>query len=121
MFSVRAGVKAARRTADYAAFVARLPAQLRELWALLEQLEFGVVPDYIALRAALLPQRPVLSRGRAPLQLTRVSGGKRCREDEAPSSAAAAATESVQPLAGPHEPNGKRLRAMMVTQMLREE
>ncbi len=106
---------------DYSGFVARLPAQLRELWALLEQLEFGAVPDYVALRAALLPQRPVLSRGRAPLQLTRVSGGKRCREEDEPSCVVPAATESVQPLTGPHEPNGKRLRAAMVTQMLREE
>ena len=84
----------------------RLPPALQTMWGMLEELQFGEVPDYDAFRAALLPSLPAVR--------------KRTRDTTWPASGQPAGLAQL-PQTGPQELNGKRLRAAMVASCLREE
>ena len=87
----------------------KLPAAMQTMWGMIEELQFGEVPDYDAFRAALLPAMPAVR--------------KRALAPPAASWPAAGAPAGLAKLAesGPEEPNGKRLRAAIVAGMLERE
>jgi hypothetical protein len=114
--SARAGICAFRQQYNYDAFVAALPPPLRALWDMVDALEFNALPNYEALRGALALQQPCVHPG---------GGTKRAREEAAPppalsaaDAAAAAAASAAEPVTGPEEPRGKRLRAAMAADMI---
>lgn len=84
----------------------RLPPALQTMWGMLEELQFGEVPDYDAFRAALLPSLPAVR--------------KRTRGASWPATGEPAELAKL-PQTGPQEPNGTRLRAAIVASSLREE
>lgn len=85
-----------------------LPPALQTLWGMLEELQFGEVPDYAALRAALLPAAPAVRSNKRVFGLSWPARG-------------APAGPAQLPQTGPQEPNGKRLRAAMAAGIMREE
>ena len=91
---------------EMSALLCRLPPAMQTMWGMLEELQFGEVPDYDAFRAALLPSMPAVR--------------KRALGATWPASGAPAGHAKL-PETGPQEPNGKRLRAAIVARHLREE
>jgi len=84
----------------------RLPPAMQTMWGMLEELQFGEVPDYDAFRAALMPSAPAVR--------------KRALGATWPASGQPAGLAKL-PETGPQEPNGKRLRAAIVAAHMREE
>ena len=91
---------------DMSLLLRRLPPVLQTMWGMIQELQFGEVPDYDAFRAMLVPATPAVRSKRSTTW---------------PAVGAPAGLAKPPPKTGAEEPNGKRLRAAIAASLQHEE